>query len=730
MIDESGQLASFDYDLHEADDFDAITNKWIHFVYNVSPDRGVELYIDGSRPESKAFSFLDGNNNLLTNVDSMSRLNLGVFDLKTNIMVGGRVDLNEDRHLKGNFALLNVFHEPVTADEIACLFEKGENALTAGSVYSCPKGTYIDADECTPCEAETYQDEDGHREKECKPQPYCGQGERMKQAEMDVYQSVMCEDCPVFYCPALRNQVYPSAGICDTTFQSKRQHQLPECSTPTDIKCSVDQFMKNRGSQTAMQRCVDCKEGTYMDIADHSYDECIEITSPTTTATSTPTSTAPSTPTTTIPSTATTTPNTTPTVTQSATASTTETTTADTTQTSTRDTTPTTTPFTSASTTPTTTQTTVAVAILEVLFAKNDLYNQRLYKQVFAKPEYVSTFVSAIEEKYGDCVLTATNIGGGIMKTQLMPSGNCVAGKYDCFQCEGLFCVRCMNGKYNYFGECVEDCSEKDINFENVGLGEYDRRCTDNKLGERDFSNAVYARKGISATIKFKTRECADSFSLKANACQESECVMFTPYKDATFAHKLCPHTMMQEEHCAHSAAASSSFLSSGTGIGAIAGILVAILVAVLFIVKAKSGGKGSNGIDHVVSFDNPMYDSATAIPSSAHSHTGGGGDVDGLYADIDFAEGDTGGLYDEPAHFDGDGGGDGDGSNGEVSISSENESGYMDIPAAESGSGNSEDESDDNAEAFSDTNEEEEDPNGGYLAVVGDNNDDEEDSE
>jgi hypothetical protein len=293
-----------------------------------------------------------------------------------------------------------------------------------------------------------------------------------------------------------------------------------------------------------------------------------------------------------------------------------------------------------------------------------------------------------------------------------------------------------MNGKYNYFGECVDDCSDKDINFENMGLGQYDRRCTDNKLGERDYSNAVYARKGISATIKFKTRECADSFSLKANACQESECVMFTPYKDATFAHKLCPHTLLQEEHCTHSTAASSSFLSSGTGIGAIAGILVAILVAVLFIVKAKSGGKGGNEIDHVVSFDNPMYDSATAIPSSALSHTGEGGNIDGLYADVDFADGDTGGLYDEPAHFDEDGFGNSDGSNGEGgdgggTSSGENESGYMDIPAAESGSGNSEDESD-NAEAFSDIDQdqEEEDPNGGYLAVVGDNNDDEEDSE
>jgi hypothetical protein len=134
MLDTSGQLATFDYPLHDAGDFDTITNKWVHVVVAVSDAGAVSMYVDGLSVDDTELSTFQPFDNLVSDSKgNIALLNatLKGFDLTTAAFVGARTDLNADRHFAGQLALFRLYSRALTATEIACLFAEDEPHLLA-----------------------------------------------------------------------------------------------------------------------------------------------------------------------------------------------------------------------------------------------------------------------------------------------------------------------------------------------------------------------------------------------------------------------------------------------------------------------------------------------------------------------------------------------------------------------------------------------------------------------
>jgi hypothetical protein len=134
MLDISGQLATFDYPLHDAGDFDAITNKWVHVVVAVSDAGAVSMYVDGLSVDNTELSTFQPTGNLVSDSKgtiALSNATLKGFDLTTAAFVGARTDLNADRHFAGQLALFRLYSRALTATEIACLFAGDEPHLLA-----------------------------------------------------------------------------------------------------------------------------------------------------------------------------------------------------------------------------------------------------------------------------------------------------------------------------------------------------------------------------------------------------------------------------------------------------------------------------------------------------------------------------------------------------------------------------------------------------------------------
>jgi uncharacterized surface protein with fasciclin (FAS1) repeats len=72
---------------------------------------------------------------------------IGGFDLQTDIFLGGRVDKNGDRHFHGQIALLTVFTGDVTPQQVATLFQGGEEELENAAPWVPP---FVPAPEPTP----------------------------------------------------------------------------------------------------------------------------------------------------------------------------------------------------------------------------------------------------------------------------------------------------------------------------------------------------------------------------------------------------------------------------------------------------------------------------------------------------------------------------------------------------------------------------------------------------
>merc|ERR1711871_1684053 len=142
--DASANHAIFDYSVHRAGDFDAITNVWLHVVLTVT-STSLKTYVDGQLvrdPEYGHYTGIPASSNAANPTPSrLSPALSGQLDLRTDIYIGSRADLDPQRFFRGRLALVNVYDATLSAMEAACVFYAGDAALPApvapGLVRNC-----------------------------------------------------------------------------------------------------------------------------------------------------------------------------------------------------------------------------------------------------------------------------------------------------------------------------------------------------------------------------------------------------------------------------------------------------------------------------------------------------------------------------------------------------------------------------------------------------------------
>ena len=158
LVDTKKQEAMFDTPLHDAGDFDAVTNVWVHVVLVVTPT-SLATYDDGYLFPSNKYGFFknqgDKNNNLAQPDPAKLSLqgspaSFSKFDFASDLVLGGRADKHKDRHFQGKLALVNVFIWPLSTAQVQCLFKAGDAALpdpNAG-VHCKPKNPCTNNGQC------------------------------------------------------------------------------------------------------------------------------------------------------------------------------------------------------------------------------------------------------------------------------------------------------------------------------------------------------------------------------------------------------------------------------------------------------------------------------------------------------------------------------------------------------------------------------------------------------
>ena len=170
LYDTLGQTAMFDYALHEAGNFDAVTNVWIHQILTVTAS-SLQTFDDGMLVDDSACTRTTAGSAALascpygfytsagvgpsladsggayprpSNLSPPFRAAGGagpVFDFGTALILGGRADINPNRHFQGTLALVNVYSSVLSPTDANCLFRAGDAALpdpAAGSAVCAP----------------------------------------------------------------------------------------------------------------------------------------------------------------------------------------------------------------------------------------------------------------------------------------------------------------------------------------------------------------------------------------------------------------------------------------------------------------------------------------------------------------------------------------------------------------------------------------------------------------
>jgi hypothetical protein len=123
----------FDFPLHDAGDFDAITSLWIHVVLVVSGET-LTTYDDGRPVSDAVYGFYTGGG--VADVSNVAYPHpgtltgtFGAFAMAGPIHLGSRSDHDENRHFLGDMAGLMISEEDLTPIQIACIFSSGEDYL-------------------------------------------------------------------------------------------------------------------------------------------------------------------------------------------------------------------------------------------------------------------------------------------------------------------------------------------------------------------------------------------------------------------------------------------------------------------------------------------------------------------------------------------------------------------------------------------------------------------------
>ena len=138
LRDESAHEASFDFHLHDAGDFDAITHVWMHLILSATHN-ALHTYVDGVLVPDRQYGYYTGFSpepNSAANGPSHLDPPLTTFDLRTEIHIGARADLNAERHFVGRIAVLNIYAVHLSGDDPRCITAAGEAILpVARAIY-------------------------------------------------------------------------------------------------------------------------------------------------------------------------------------------------------------------------------------------------------------------------------------------------------------------------------------------------------------------------------------------------------------------------------------------------------------------------------------------------------------------------------------------------------------------------------------------------------------------
>ena len=133
LLDAKGAWAQFDYPLHDAGNFDAITRVWVHVLLVVSAN-SVLTYDDGKKVEDNAYGYyLTSNvaaNRAYPKPSALTKA-FRSFSLGKEIFVGSRSDQHKDRHFKGKLAMVSIYDHAIDAAGAQCVFAHDEKMLPA-----------------------------------------------------------------------------------------------------------------------------------------------------------------------------------------------------------------------------------------------------------------------------------------------------------------------------------------------------------------------------------------------------------------------------------------------------------------------------------------------------------------------------------------------------------------------------------------------------------------------
>lgn len=135
LVDDVGHTAIFDFPLRSSGDFDIVTAVWIHTVMVVTPP-AVVTFDDGMQvpPDVYGYYAPDGvirytNTNTAYPNPNQLTASFVTFTLNDELVVGGRHDLDSDRHFQGRMAMIQVFDGSLDAIQVRCLFNIGDSFL-------------------------------------------------------------------------------------------------------------------------------------------------------------------------------------------------------------------------------------------------------------------------------------------------------------------------------------------------------------------------------------------------------------------------------------------------------------------------------------------------------------------------------------------------------------------------------------------------------------------------
>lgn len=130
ISDDSGTAGVFDYPLHDAGDFDSITDVWTAIAYVQTPT-GVTAYNDGLPIPTGQLGFPNTQPNQANPDPRHFPTPLTALHLNSDLYVGGRADRAGDRHFRGTMAMLMVSNLALTDVQVNCYFHDSEDTLTA-----------------------------------------------------------------------------------------------------------------------------------------------------------------------------------------------------------------------------------------------------------------------------------------------------------------------------------------------------------------------------------------------------------------------------------------------------------------------------------------------------------------------------------------------------------------------------------------------------------------------